>query len=35
MVLKRVKVIQLQTAKTWKGMNLDFVGRPGIYQITN
>lgn len=35
MVLKRVKVIQLQAAKTWKGMNVDFIGRPGIYQVMN
>ena len=30
--LKRIKAMQLQAGKHWKGMNVEHIGRPGFYQ---
>jgi hypothetical protein len=29
--LKRIKAMQLQAGKSWKGMNVEHIGRPGFY----
>ena len=29
--LKRIKAMQLQAGKHWKGMNVEHIGRPGFY----
>ncbi len=30
--LKRIKAMQLHVGKSWKGMNVEHIGRPGFYQ---
>jgi hypothetical protein len=29
--LKRIKAMQLHAGKSWKGMNVEHIGRPGFY----
>jgi len=30
-MLKKIKVIQLNEMKTWKGMQVEYISRPGKY----